>query len=112
MPMGKVITSIITDVQPQPGQTTTSVTTSAQYYDQGNLTQLVDPDRGTSTYWLQWQDTLAYEREVDRKSGLNTFLSDERTCVPFAYTNDDWCFDRSRQNSQGECPILFWSHEL
>ncbi|MBA2679720.1 MAG: RHS repeat protein, partial [Ktedonobacteraceae bacterium] len=40
---------LVTDLAPQSGQTTTSVTTTAQYDDLGRLTQLVDPDRGTHT---------------------------------------------------------------
>jgi hypothetical protein len=63
-----------------------------------------------STYWLQWQDVLEYERE--RQTGITTFLSDERVCVPFAHTIDEWCFDRSQPDEQGEYPILFWDHEL
>jgi hypothetical protein len=62
--------------------------------------------------WLQWQDVLEYERERDRETRINTFLSNERVCVPFAYKSDDWCFDRSQQNEDGEYPILFRDHEL
>jgi len=65
-----------------------------------------------TSYWLQWQDVLEYERERDRETGINTFLSNERVCVPFAYKSDDWCFDRSQHNEDGEYPILFWDHEL
>lgn len=65
-----------------------------------------------ASYWFQWQDVLAYERQRDRETGITTFRSDEAACVPFAYTIDDWCFDRSHQESNGEYPILFWDHEL
>ncbi len=63
-------------------------------------------------YWRRWHDVLAYERERDRETGITTFISDERICVPFAYTIDDWCFDRSRPTAEGEYPVLFWDHEL
>ena len=65
-----------------------------------------------TSYWLQWQDVLEYERERDRQTGINTFRSNERVYVPFAYQTDDWCFDRSRKNEEGEYPIFFWDHEL
>lgn len=65
-----------------------------------------------ASYWFQWQDVLAYERQRDRETGLTTFQSDERVCVPFASTIDDWCFDRSQPDEEGEYRILFWDHEL
>lgn len=65
-----------------------------------------------ASHWFRWQDIYAYERERDHETGDNTFLSDERICVPFAYTIDDWCFDRSQHDSEGEYPVLFWDHEL
>lgn len=65
-----------------------------------------------ASYWFQWHDTLAYERRTELDEGINTFRSDEQICVPFAYTVDDWCFDRSHQAKNGEYPILFWDHEL
>ena len=65
-----------------------------------------------SSNWLQWQNILAYERGRDRETGINTFISDEHVCVPFARTGDEWCFDCSKPNEQGEYPILFWDHEL
>ncbi|GCF07609.1 RHS repeat-associated core domain-containing protein [Dictyobacter arantiisoli] len=41
---------IVTDLTPQTGEDTTSVTTTASYDDMGRLTQLNDPDRGTTQY--------------------------------------------------------------
>jgi hypothetical protein len=73
---------------------------------------LRDEHHEIASYWLQWQDVLTYERQRDRETGINTFRSDERVCVPFAYTIDDWCFNRSQPNDEGEYPILFWDHEL
>ncbi len=64
------------------------------------------------SYWLQWLNVLTYEGQRDRETGINTFLSHEQLYIPFAYTIDDWCFDRSHTNEQGEYPIVFWDHEL
>ena len=41
---------VVTDLTPQSGQTITSVTTQIQYNDVGEMTTLIDPDRGTLTY--------------------------------------------------------------
>lgn len=65
-----------------------------------------------ASYWFRWQDVLAYERQRDRETGINTFLSDEKVCIPFAHVVDDWCFDRSHSNERGEYPILYWDHEF
>ncbi len=46
----KPIAAKVTDLAPQPGQTTTTVTTTTQYDDLGRVTSVNDPDRGTSTY--------------------------------------------------------------
>lgn len=62
--------------------------------------------------WREFQGTYAYERIMDRERGENTFLSDETALIPFAHTNDDWCFDRTRRDSAGEFPIVFWDHEM
>jgi RHS repeat-associated protein len=48
--LDKPISVVVKDLSPQTGETTTSVTTTAQYDDLGRLTQLADPDRGTHTY--------------------------------------------------------------
>ncbi len=64
-----------------------------------------------ASYNLMWQSVLQYERQRDQETGINTFLSDERVCVPFASTYDDWCFDRSCAHENNEYPILFWDHE-
>lgn len=64
--------------------------------------------------WRQFQGINASERELDQEAGVNTFLSDERPLVPFLWTayGDLWCFDRSRQQEDGEYPIIFWDHEM
>lgn len=64
--------------------------------------------------WRAFQGVYTYEHERDRESGANTFLSDERVLVPFmsTYESDEWCFDRSRQRADGECPIVHWDHGL
>ncbi len=63
-------------------------------------------------YWFEWQDVLAYERQRDQQTGINTFLSNERKYIPFAYTYDEWCFDRTSPDERGEYPVYFWDHEM
>lgn len=77
-----------------------------------SLTSTIHEYHEISSNWLQWQDTLSYERERDRETEITSFASDERVYVPFAYKGDEWCFDRSNPNENGEYPVLFWDHEL
>jgi hypothetical protein len=65
-----------------------------------------------ASYWFQWQEIYAYEREQECETGVNTFRSDEKVCIAFASTCDDWCFDRSTSDARGEYPVVFWDHEL
>lgn len=64
--------------------------------------------------WRLFQGIYADERLIDVENGENTFASDERVLVPFLGNRggDEWCLDRSRQSEKGECPIMFWDHEL
>ncbi|HEU5379685.1 MAG TPA: SMI1/KNR4 family protein [Ktedonobacteraceae bacterium] len=64
--------------------------------------------------WREFQGNIASEREREQEEGVNTFLSDEGPLVPFLWTayGDIWCFDRSRQQEDGEYPIIFWDHEM
>ncbi len=39
------------------------------------------------------------------------FHTDETVLVPFLVIEDVYCFDRSRPDLSGECPIVFWDHE-
>src|SRR5215468_9863782 len=57
------------------------------------------------------RESTKYERIMDRERGEDTFLMDETTLVPFAYTSDEWCFDRTRQNENVDYPVMFWDHE-
>lgn len=61
--------------------------------------------------WRAFQGVYQYERIMDRERGQDTFLSDETILVPFAYTYEHWCFDRTRQNESGDFPVMFWDHE-
>jgi len=62
--------------------------------------------------WREFAGTYAYERIMDRERGEDTFRSDETALIPFAYTYETWCFDRTRPDSAGEYPIVLWDHEL
>lgn len=62
--------------------------------------------------WREFQGVYADEREMDRESGIDTFLSDETILVPFSMTFDAWCFDRTRPGGDGEYPVMLWDHEL
>ncbi|HEY7023169.1 MAG TPA: SMI1/KNR4 family protein [Ktedonobacterales bacterium] len=61
--------------------------------------------------WRAFQGVYQYERIMDRERGENSFLSDETALVPFAYTYEHWCFDRTRQTYPGDYPVMFWDHE-
>ena len=52
-----------------------------------------------------------YERIMDRERGEDSFHSDETILVPYAYTYEHWCFDRTRQNENRDYPVMFWDHE-
>ena len=62
--------------------------------------------------WREFQGIYAYERIRDRENGEDTFQSDEAILVPFANTYEQWCFDRTRRNINGEYPVMLWDHEL
>ena len=62
--------------------------------------------------WREFQGTYAYERIMDRERSEDTFASDETALIPFAHTYETWCFDRTRQDSAGEFPIVLWDHEM
>jgi SMI1/KNR4 family protein SUKH-1 len=64
-----------------------------------------------AAYWRAFQGTYDYERIRDWENGKNTFFSDETLLVPFAYTFETWCFDRTRSGANGEYPVIFWDHE-
>jgi SMI1 / KNR4 family (SUKH-1) len=61
--------------------------------------------------WRGFQGNYQYERIMDRERGEDSFLSDETALVPFTYTYEHWCFDRTRQSYPGEYPVMFWDHE-
>jgi hypothetical protein len=61
--------------------------------------------------WRHFQDLYDYERVMDWERGENSFGSDETILVPFAQTDEAWCFDRTRPDANGEYPVLFWDHE-
>jgi hypothetical protein len=61
--------------------------------------------------WRAFQGVYQYERTMDRGRGEDSFLSDEAILVPFAYTYEHWCVDRTRQNENGDYPVMFWDHE-
>jgi hypothetical protein len=69
------------------------------------------PYHEIASYWFQWQEVFVYERQRDVETGINTFQSDEKLYIPFAYTSDNWCFIRQEQSSLIENPIFFWDHE-
>ena len=71
------------------------------------------PYEEVTARWRQFQGVYASERERDQEEGVNSFLSDERPLVPFLWTayGDIWCFDRSRQQADGEYPIMYWDNE-
>lgn len=48
--LGKPTAVVVTDEQPQSGQTVTSVTTTMTYDDQGRLLTMNDPDQGNFSY--------------------------------------------------------------
>jgi hypothetical protein len=58
-------------------------------------------DRQYRENWLKWLDNFADEQR------------DFSHLLPFANygTGDFYCFDYSRLNSQGEAPVVRWSHE-
>lgn len=61
--------------------------------------------------WRSFQGLYDYERIMDWERGENSFGSDETILVPFAYTYENWCFDRTRPGENGEYPVMFWDHE-
>lgn len=61
--------------------------------------------------WRSFQGVYDYERIMDWERGENSFGSDETILVPFAYTYETWCFDRTRSNENGEYPVMLWDHE-
>jgi SMI1 / KNR4 family (SUKH-1) len=69
------------------------------------------PYHEIAAMWRQFQGVYDYERIRDWEEGRNSFLSDETILVPFAQMSDAWCLDRTRQQADGEYPILFWDHE-
>ena len=48
---------------------------------------------------------------MDQERGTVADRSAEQICIPFAQTGDDWCFDRSKPDRDGEYPVLFWDRE-
>ncbi len=71
----------VTDLAPQSGQTTTTVTTTAQYDDLGRLTQLVDPDRGTHTYTYDADGNVIADVSGTRTIGDSYDLLGRLGCV-------------------------------
>jgi SMI1-KNR4 cell-wall len=61
--------------------------------------------------WRGFQGVYDYEHIRDWENGEHTFCSDETILVPFGYTYEIWCFDRSRPGANGEYPVIFWDHE-
>ncbi|MEO6889649.1 MAG: SMI1/KNR4 family protein [Ktedonobacteraceae bacterium] len=70
-----------------------------------------DQHQEIAASWRAFQGVYDYERIRDWENGEHTFLSDETTLVPFGYTYETWCFDRSRPGADGDYPIIFWGHE-
>ncbi len=61
--------------------------------------------------WRVFQGIYDYERIRDWENSRETFASDETILVPFAFTYETWCFDRTRRDKNGEYPIVLWDHE-
>ncbi len=71
----------VTDLAPQSGQTITSVTTTASYDDLGELTQLVDPDRGTHSYTYDADGQVLTDVSGTRTIGYSYDLLGRVGCV-------------------------------
>ncbi len=84
-----------TDKLPLSGESTTSVTTSAQYDSMGRLTQLVDPETGTHTYSYDADSRLFSEQVGSHTLGYNDDLLGRVGCVQDAIP--------STVNSLGNC---------
>jgi RHS repeat-associated protein len=80
-PFNKPTSVTVTDLAPQPGQTITSVTTTAQYDDMGRLIVLNDPDRGTHTYTYDADGKVLTDVSGSRTIGTSYDLLERARCV-------------------------------
>jgi YD repeat-containing protein len=69
--LGKPISVIVTDEQPQSGESATTTTTTMTYDDTGRLLTVVDPDQGTLTY--------TYDQDNNMLSVVQTSGTSSRT---------------------------------
>ena len=79
----------VKDLAPQTGQTITSVTTTAQYDDQGRETSISDPDRGTHTYSYDADSNLISDVSGTRTLGYSYDLLGRVGCVQDAVPTAD-----------------------
>ena len=92
----------VTDLAPQSGQTITSVTTTAQYDDQGRLTVLNDPDRGTHTYAYDADGKVLTDVSGSRTIGTSYDLLERARCVQDSAPTTD----RSGNCASGSHPLI------
>jgi RHS repeat-associated protein len=79
----------VKDLAPQSGQTITSVTTTAQYDDQGRETSIADPDRGTHTYSYNADGAMISDVSGTRTLGYSVDLLGRVGCVQDAIPTAD-----------------------
>ena len=98
----KPTTIVVTDLAPQSGQTVTSVTTQVQYNDVGEVTTLVDPDRGTLTYTYDADGRSLTEVSGTRTVGTSYDVLGRIRCVQDAAPTTDG----SGNCSSGSHPLV------
>lgn len=87
--LNKPTAVIVTDLAPQPGQSITSVTTTASYDDMGRLVTLNDPDRGTHNYSYDADGRLLTDVSGSRTIGTSYDLLGRSICVQDAVPTTD-----------------------
>ena len=80
---------VVTDLAPQSVQTITSVTTQMQYNDVGEVTTLIDPDRGTLTYTYDADGRSLTEVSGTRTIGTSYDLLGRDRCIQDAAPTTD-----------------------
>jgi hypothetical protein len=66
---------------------------------------------GVVDAWKGFQEDYAFIREQEVERGEAPLAWDATVMVPFLDRADYYCFDRARQQPDGECPVMFWDHE-
>ncbi len=79
--LGGPTTVTVTNLAPQSGQSTTSVTSTAHYDDLGRLQQTADPDRGMHTYTADANGRTLTDVSGTRTLGYNYDLLGRVGCV-------------------------------